>query len=133
MHHVSSLSIFSVDALISMNGRILDISNSETLIAAIENLEQRSAKIKSVVYANPYHEIAQLREQVKTSIQKRGYTETTELIAVAAKRERELLSLIRIQKKQSPQLVLELLEIDMDIDELKRELSRLNFPSLIKV
>ena len=115
-----------------MRGATGNCGHEEIIKAAIQKLEQRSKEINVIIYANPYQEIVRLREQVKTAITACGYEASMNEITKAAKRERELLSLARKQKRHSSALILELIEVDMEIDDLKTELCKLTLPILMQ-
>ena len=98
---------------------------------AIVRLEKRAQEIRSMVYADPGAEIVELRKEVDKKIAEQGYMASMEFVAASIAKERELLWLMKQQKRKTPQLVLELIGVDMQIDDLKKELSSLTYPSII--
>ena len=106
--------------------------NEVVIQAAINTLEIRSAEIREMVYANHYQEIINLREKVKSAIAVEGYEAYKNEMKVAIRKERELLAKARYQKNHSSELMLELVGVDMQIDDLKKELYQLTLSSLIK-
>lgn len=98
---------------------------------AIKQLEMRAKEIRNLVYANPASEIIKLRAEVSNELSKNGYTAAREFIKSAIKRERKLLWQLRMQKQNSPMLILELIDLDMQIDAMQKELSVLNYPLIV--
>lgn len=116
-----------------MNATAHEKIQVQTICEAILTLEKRVDEIRYIVYANPFKEILVLREQVKDAITNNGYSASLGLIDTLARRERVLLQQARQQKRQSSALILELLGVDMQIDEYKKELFHLTMPSLLKL
>lgn len=114
-----------------MKAALIDHGQEVAIREAIEKLEKRSKEIKSVVYANPHQEIIDLRKKVKLEIVQNGYDASKVIVENASQRERELLSQIRKQNRSSSALLLELISVDMQIDDLKKELCALTLPVLL--
>lgn len=98
---------------------------------AIRQLEMRAKEIRNLVYANPASEIIQLRAAVSHELSKNGYMAAREFMKSAIKRERKLLWQLKMQRRNSPMLILELIDIDMQIDAMQKELSVLNYPLIV--
>ena len=115
-----------------MNAVTRDIKIDAAVIQdAIAQLEMRANEIRNLVYANPASEIVQLRAEVNHELSKNGYTAAREFIKSAIKRERKLLWQLRVQKRNAPMLILELIDLDMQIDAMHKELSALNYPLIV--
>lgn len=100
---------------------------------ALEKLERRSSEIRLLVYSNPSGEILSLRNAVDEKIVAIGYEQALPFIEMAAIQERKLLAKMRMLKKRSSELLLELIGVDLQIDDLKKELCRLHYPQLINI
>lgn len=102
----------------------------KTIQEAIASLEAKASEVRALVYANPSAEIIALRNAVDKRVEESGYVASMEFIADSIQQERKLLWMIKQQKRESPKLILELIEMDMQIDDLKKELSFLTHPSI---
>jgi len=111
---------------ISMNADIAIKTIQDAIIA----FEAKATEIRALVYANPSAEIVELRKAVDRKIEESGYAESLDFIAQSIQQERRLLWMINQQKRRTPKLVLELIDIDLQIDDLKKELSSLMHPTI---
>lgn len=103
----------------------------KTIQEAIASLEARAREVRALVYANPRTEIIELRNAVDERVKKFGYSDSLDFIAEAIQKERKLMWVLKQQKRKHPTLVLELIELDLQIDDLKKELSKLTHSSII--
>ena len=103
----------------------------KTIQEAITSLEVKASEIRALVYANPSADIIKLRNAVDKRIEDSGYADSLEFIAESIQQERKLLWMIKQQKRKTPALVLELIDVDMQIDDLKKELSSLLHPAIV--
>jgi hypothetical protein len=101
-----------------------------TITGAILRLEARAEEIKEIIYANPFQELIELRQYARETVAVSGGIALIALTSALMERERFLLNKARQQKRESSDLTLELVEIDMQIDELKKEIYRLTMPEL---
>jgi hypothetical protein len=105
--------------------------NQELLIReAIDKLDRRSNEIRALVYSNPSREILTLRKAVEEKIAAVGYAQAIPFIEEATLQERKLLSRLRLLRRTSHELLLELIGVDLQIDDLKKELFQLHYPQL---
>ena len=103
----------------------------KTIQDAIDSLEAKVREVRALVYANPSAEIVELRNAVDEKVKKFGYTDSLDFIADAIQKERKLMWVLKQQKRKHSILVLELIELDLQIDDPKKELSKLTHPSII--
>jgi hypothetical protein len=103
----------------------------KTIQEAIASLEVKASEIRVLVYANPSADIIELRKAVDKRIEETGYANSLDFIAESIQKERKLLWMIKQQKRKTPKLVLELIDVDMQIDDLKKELSSLLHPAIV--
>jgi hypothetical protein len=117
-----------------MRALVLGVDNelaTKTIQEAIVSLEARAREVRALVYANPSAEIIELRKAVDLRVKEFGYTDSLDFIAESIEKERKLMWVFKQQKRKQPKLVLELIELDMQIDGLIKELSKLTHPSII--
>lgn len=110
----------------------VDVEPSITSIQeAIGSLEAKAREVRALLYANPSAEIVELRNAVDERVKEFGYTDSLDFIADAIQKERKLMWVLKQQKRKHSTLVLQLIELDLQIDDLKKELSKLMHPSII--
>ncbi len=97
---------------------------AHVIAEALARLEARAVDIKSIIYATPMKDLIELRKEAIHLLRGKTADEILALhseLAMLREKEKPLLHLLKLQKKSS-ELTLELVGVDMQIDEFKREL-----------